>query len=204
MGLDGFKENDQENSSSTKKEYIRIKQYEFEEFLEALRQGRFYIIGTQEDVNLNFTREIVYACDLPDENDDLRLRIYSTIDKRTARARDKGDDAIRTVIWSNSISQPIAGKTKTLRIKTWRQNLGPKIEELLQKWDTRVIKCDNCGAWMVRRDGQYGEFYGCSKYPICENTKQVEQVEKQFDSLSPKEIKKEEEKIMENVFGEDY
>ena len=29
------------------------------------------------------------------------------------------------------------------------------------------IKCPSCGCVLVRRDGQYGEFVGCSNYPKC-------------------------------------
>lgn len=209
MGLDNFLDEyteDGEKKGSDRK-YERLTQEQFEELLEAVEPGGFRVIGTEDDSNLAFTREIVYGYDLDDEEDDLWLRVYSTVDERTARARDKGKDAIRTVIWSDSIAQPIAGKTKTLRIKTWRENLAPKIRELLDTWDTRVIRCDECGAWMVRREpGQnddWDPFYGCSKYPVCENNKSVGQVEEQFESLSPEQIKKEEQEVLEKVFGEE-
>ena len=29
--------------------------------------------------------------------------------------------------------------------------------------------CTNCGAVMVKRKGRYGEFFGCTNYPICKN-----------------------------------
>lgn len=204
MGLDNFLDEytEEGEKKGSDRKYERLTQEQFEELLEAVEPGGFRVIGTEEDSNLAFTREIVYGYDLDDEEDDLWLRVYSTVDERTARARDKGEDAIRTVIWSDSISQPIAGKTKTLRIKTWRENLAPKIRELLDTWDTRVILCDECDSWMIRREGQYGEFYGCSKYPVCENTKQVEQVEEEFESLSPEQVKKEEKEVMEKVFRE--
>jgi len=35
------------------------------------------------------------------------------------------------------------------------------------------IICDKCGAEMLKRKGPYGEFYACSKYPECKNTKQI-------------------------------
>ena len=43
--------------------------------------------------------------------------------------------------------------------------------------DTSVVelagfKCDVCGNDMVVRNGKYGEFYACSAYPTCTNTKQ--------------------------------
>jgi DNA topoisomerase-3 len=34
-------------------------------------------------------------------------------------------------------------------------------------------KCEKCGAPMVKRQGRYGEFLGCSAYPKCKNIKKV-------------------------------
>ncbi|MEQ8156520.1 MAG: UvrD-helicase domain-containing protein [Clostridiaceae bacterium] len=33
-----------------------------------------------------------------------------------------------------------------------------------------AIICSSCGGYMVKRTGMYGEFYGCTNYPICNNT----------------------------------
>ena len=35
-------------------------------------------------------------------------------------------------------------------------------------------KCDRCGAPMVKRQGRYGEFLGCSAYPKCKNIKKLQ------------------------------
>jgi len=35
------------------------------------------------------------------------------------------------------------------------------------------VVCDKCGSPMVRRSGKNGEFYGCSNYPTCRNTRPV-------------------------------
>lgn len=40
-----------------------------------------------------------------------------------------------------------------------------------------IIECDECGAWMVVREGEFGKFYGCSRYPKCKNTKSLENQE---------------------------
>lgn len=29
--------------------------------------------------------------------------------------------------------------------------------------------CHTCGCRMVKRKGKYGEFYGCTGYPVCKN-----------------------------------
>ncbi len=33
------------------------------------------------------------------------------------------------------------------------------------------VKCEKCGARMILRHGKYGDFYGCSAFPKCRNTK---------------------------------
>ncbi|MEM1041181.1 MAG: type I DNA topoisomerase [Bacteroidota bacterium] len=35
--------------------------------------------------------------------------------------------------------------------------------------------CDRCGKPMVRRDGPHGPFYGCSSFPVCRETRALEQ-----------------------------
>lgn len=40
-----------------------------------------------------------------------------------------------------------------------------------------LVECDECGAWMVVRDGKHGKFYGCSRYPKCEKTKSLKESE---------------------------
>lgn len=38
------------------------------------------------------------------------------------------------------------------------------------------IKCDKCGAFMVRRTGKYGPFLACPNYPTCKNVRRIEEV----------------------------
>ena len=35
------------------------------------------------------------------------------------------------------------------------------------------IYCPKCGAKMVRRNGKYGPFYGCTNYPRCKGTRNI-------------------------------
>jgi DNA topoisomerase-1 len=35
------------------------------------------------------------------------------------------------------------------------------------------IECPNCGAGMIKKDGKFGLFYACSKYPKCKGTRKV-------------------------------
>lgn len=36
--------------------------------------------------------------------------------------------------------------------------------------------CPKCGCPLVEKNGKYGKFYGCSRYPICKYTKNIEWV----------------------------
>jgi hypothetical protein len=40
---------------------------------------------------------------------------------------------------------------------------------------TKALLCPKCEGKLVKRTGQYGEFYGCSNYPQCKYTAKLEQ-----------------------------
>nr|WP_330387238.1 exonuclease domain-containing protein [[Clostridium] polysaccharolyticum] len=42
--------------------------------------------------------------------------------------------------------------------------------------DIPVVICPGCGAEMVKRAGKFGEFYGCSNYPNCRQTKNIKDI----------------------------
>lgn len=50
-----------------------------------------------------------------------------------------------------------------LKMNTW---------ERVKSHQKSIPKCE-CGAIMIMREGKYGKFWGCSKYPKCTNTKQL-------------------------------
>jgi len=41
-----------------------------------------------------------------------------------------------------------------------------------KKYAESDIKCPECGSPMVLRNGRYGKFYGCSRFPYCKGTRQ--------------------------------
>lgn len=171
MSLDDLTDEDTDvksSSSSSKRRYVQPDRGDFENFLESTGLGW----KLEEDSQSN---EHVYEAHsaIPDYTG-VVLRTYSTIDERTDKARSKGSDAIRLVIWDKNIEMPIGGRKKTLRIETWRKNLRKKIKSLVEEWEDIVAICDDCGDLMVLRDGKYGEFYGCRNYPSCDNTEQIE------------------------------
>lgn len=173
MGLDDYGMGNS-NGGSSDREYKQITRQEFEDCIG--RVDNDFEIVMQESNNLghkkSFTGEYVYRVPIA-ERDDIEIRIFSTIDKNSNRARDKGDDAIRCVIWDNPTESAIGGRKKTLRIKTFCSNLTRKIKELKNQWDSMTTNCSECGGWMVKREGEYGEFLGCTSYPDCNNTEQL-------------------------------
>ena len=38
---------------------------------------------------------------------------------------------------------------------------------------TSVPNCPLCGGTMVLREGKYGQFFGCSRYPNCKGTRKI-------------------------------
>lgn len=148
--------------TQTQRRYTRIDRDEFESFLDD-----FVAYELNDDTDAD---ELVYSIDLP--HDDLELRIFSTLQNDVAR--DRGADAIRTVIWNTEHDVPVGGRVKTLRIETWRSNLRPKIEDLMLNWrDEFIGYCPDCGSPLALRDGEYGEFAGCTAYPRCEFTRNI-------------------------------
>lgn len=147
--------------------YVSISRKDFEAFLDGLA-WEFTKVRALAD-------EYVYRCDVP--GDRLQLRVYSSVDCKTEHGREKGADAIRTVLWNRRADQPVGGRERTHRIGSWRSNLREKIEYLRvisPQYADAMGDCPDCGAALVVRDGEYGEFIGCSGFPHCTHTASVE------------------------------
>lgn len=148
--------------SQSKRQYVSIERNDFEDFL-----------GTTcayEEVDMEGVNEAVFAVNLP--HPDLEIRIFSTLEG--GKGRGKGADAIRTVVWHTEQDAPVGGRTKTLRIETWRENLLSKIVDIMQNWrDEWHGECPDCGGVMCLRDGKFGEFLGCSNFPDCRHTENL-------------------------------
>lgn len=165
MPLDDLTPNDDNGTpSSSARRYAQPDKQDMEEFLETTS------VDWQLEEDARSNEHVYESHNAVPNNTGIVLRLYSTIDERTDKARSKGSDAIRLVIWDKNIGKPLAGKTKTLRIKTWRKNLAKKIEKLVSEWRDILNECPACGDYMVLREGQYGKFYGCRNYPTCEET----------------------------------
>ncbi|MBQ7760802.1 MAG: type I DNA topoisomerase [Clostridia bacterium] len=54
------------------------------------------------------------------------------------------------------------------------KNIGKTTNEVVAQQQANVEeKCEICGANMVVKQGKFGEFYACSNYPKCKNTKAI-------------------------------
>lgn len=157
------------SSSSSKKKYVVITRDEFEEALEETKID-------WHRLDLKKVGEWVYQSGrLHNVPSVVVVRTYSTIDKRTNKGRGKGDDAIRSVLWDVEQGRPVGGRRKTLRIQTWKSNLIPKLNELIEEASSIVTTCDRCGSHMVIRKNSKTEeeFLGCSRYSDCTYTKEL-------------------------------
>lgn len=152
-------------SSGSKRQYTIITQEEFEDFLAS-------VSGEWKMVRALDIGELVYETDdFAPEDNNIALRVYSTIDKRQRVSRKKGEDAIRLVAYHRTICKPLSGRRKTLRIETWEKNLRNKIEDMMGSEEEVIRHCTACpDGFMVEREGQYGKFQGCTNYPECDNT----------------------------------
>lgn len=168
LGDIGDDDLDLTGSSSSQRRYVQPTRQEFEQFLDELP------VEFELNTEVRGAEYVYDSHDAIPEWNSVVLRIYSTIDRRTDKARSKGSDAIRLVIWDRHSNQPAGGRVKTLRIKTWEKNLREKIFSIVNEWEQYIEVCEECGEMMVIRDGQYGEFYGCKGYPDCDNTKNID------------------------------
>jgi hypothetical protein len=143
--------------------YYAITKEEIEDYL--LPQGF-------QEISLPKTNERVYAKRVDHDKMPLSLRVYTGIVGEASRG--VGEDAIRvTVFWRDSDGQirKASGSKRVHRVENWKANLQSRIDHYE---DTLGPVC-SCGAPMVKRSAKVGKsgFYGCSRYPLCKNTKEM-------------------------------
>lgn len=141
--------------------------YTREEFEAALGKTEY----DWERVNYDFAKE--YAYEHESEEDNFLMRIWSSIDVRTNKARDKDKDAIRlAVLWTETM-EPVLTEKRTNRIVTWEKNLLKKIRNIQERQQELRI-CSECNSVMVIRESKDGnKFYGCTEYPECKNSESI-------------------------------
>jgi DNA topoisomerase-3 len=53
-------------------------------------------------------------------------------------------------------------------------NRGPAEADTPSEPDEQAIHCPKCRAPMIQRDGKFGAFFACSRYPRCKGTRPLE------------------------------
>jgi hypothetical protein len=148
---------------SGQKDFDQFTKDKFEEVLDDT--GCFFNI-----VNYDWANEYIYENE--SENGRFSIRVYSSIDKRTDKAREKGSDAIRVTVIDNESDRPVMKEKRVNRIKTWPKNLQKRIDKVRNSKGDLTFCCE-CGSLMVvrkrKKDG--GKFWGCTSYPECKNGK---------------------------------
>ena len=136
---------------SSLQEYHEITLREFENFLDQIAEYR-RVPTPNADEN-------VYEIDLP--KDTLSIRIFSSIEGRTTRGC--GEDSIKAVVWHQEAQTPVGGRERTNRQPGWRDNLQPKIEDLMLNYRQFVTKfCPECDdALITQTIGPFREYLDC-------------------------------------------
>lgn len=139
---------------------VQFHQFTVDEFELAL--DRF---ADWQRVNDPNAEELVYEIDTPDE--ERAIRIYSSIDPNSAKARTKGSDAIRIVMWSRKHECPLGGEKHTRRNMMdngeirWAPIMEKKVSKLIANWRDYSHSCHECDSHMAYREGKYGPFVSC-------------------------------------------
>lgn len=136
-------------------QYVRISLDDFDAFM---KQHYFERIESQHG-------EYVYERKFMDV--DAKIKVYSSISE-SGRARKKGGDAIRVVVFYKHADKWIpTGKNKRVhRVENWRTNLTNRIDDVRK--DVHPRPCPKCGSPMLKREGKHGvfySFYSCSMWP---------------------------------------
>ena len=97
------------------------------------------------------------------------VRIYSSISKNTNETRETGSDAIRVMLFDTVLDKPVKDWT-VYRTKNAKSNV---IARARDAWGY-VIDSNHhcsCGSLMVQRSSRHGNFFGCTTYPTCKETR---------------------------------
>lgn len=151
---------------------VTISKEEFDSFISKFAHEHDLTVRYVDDAG---GKQIVYEFDLPSDPDEISIRIFSSINDEeeyegksyAGQSRAKGYGSIKSVLWHKEFDKPITGRSHTKRIDTWKSNLTPKLEDLLED---KSYYCDECDdGILIIRSSQHGQFKGCTNYPACEN-----------------------------------
>jgi hypothetical protein len=108
-------------------------------------------VGKAKLMNLDATTDVIYP-----------HMLFDTVTKQreSRRLTHKDMDEIFSTLKEASI-----GDNQTKRDHVSRIRWNVKMREMKE----RLLICPQCGGQLMKRTGQYGEFYGCSNFPQCKH-----------------------------------
>lgn len=154
--------------------YVPISETEMRDLLET--QMGF------EQIRLDGTIELVFQRQVSSKSGKTfpyAVRVYSSI--AYGGSRECGEDAIRVVLVDLETGRAMkvlgegkgkAGK-RIYRTKSAMTNLRERCRDYFRHVFSH--SCPKCGKVMAVRTGRNGKFLGCSNYPECDGTKQLEE-----------------------------
>ncbi len=142
-------------------QYCEIPKDDMESFMAVSRFAQIEVPGS---VELVYERPVSKG---------LSVRVFSSVTDRLDAARPVGADAIRVVVWAKDKRIVVASEKRVHRVAGWRQNLADRIAKALSRIERGQIPTCHCGGYWVKRSGRFGEFFGCSNYPTCRNTRKA-------------------------------
>lgn len=101
------------------------------------------------------------------------IKVYSSIPAGEEYAREVGEDSIRVTAVYRKGMDAASGEKAILpkdayvcRTRGWRGTLLDRIEKACGEIMARPV-CPDCGTTTVERQGKFGVFHGCVRYPDC-------------------------------------
>ena len=109
----------------------------------------------------NISTEIIY--DIPIVDKRIRVRIYSSIDRKTKKSFKKYVRCSLLDVRTNKI----IGQLKKIKITTdWKNQVKEILHEILSDYQNLKF-CKTCDSIMIVKVDDHRQFYSCSNYPDC-------------------------------------
>lgn len=152
------------------KVFVTIKKSEFEEYLDDCIRSNDYDVQETYEGN-----EIVYLIEVPG-HENLKVKVYSSVDRNYEYSRSKGTDAIRVFVFDSMADKPVTQSKKIYRVEgatsVWDRLTG-LINHFLEEAEN-VETCESCGSSMAKRwaggNKTRPHFWGCLRFPKCNAT----------------------------------
>jgi len=127
-----------------------------------------------EQIRLDGVKEVVYGKLIEDGDDLYQLRVFTGIEGTESRGC--GKDAIKTILVKRDGDEEhiVGSGKKVYRMDDWQKHLTKRVTTEVK--DMLPRKCKSCGKHMKRVTikARGLDFFGCSDYPNCRYTEEVD------------------------------